>query len=391
LNNNLLLIHVAWEPRTGVWSVIKNLLRWQQHNGIAASGVFFSADHDYIHWLKEEIRDNGTDGTVFYCPGFGLSRLAALPDNRLSSHIRKINTEDPKRVIYVLFHDAHFSSVFLPLKKYLPAVSIAVFHGCPNGLLQNDPIKKQLHRWLGKRLVKYVDGMVSVDKFSIPLICEKLLLDPGAMHTVYNGVPEASKPLVKKPVTTNGIFTIGFVGALDNRKQWHLAAESVRLAWNKNKSIRFLLAGDGPEREKAERWSTSNTGFATCLGEVRRADETVIPQLDLLILTSHNEGMPMVILEAFACGIPVIASRVGGIPEIIRDGVNGCLVDKTDDNGSIAEKILSLVNSPELYINMKQDALETYKNTFSIESCGQAYLDLFRELESKKNRDHAGF
>ena len=384
------MVHVAWEPRTGVWSVIKNLMRWQQNNGLAASGFFFSSDHAYIKWLKDEISYNHLDGKVFFCPNLGLSRLAELLDCRLSGQIEKIQSEEKGNNIYLLFHDAHFSSVFFPLKKEIRAVRIAAFHGCPNGLLQNNPVKRRLHHWLGKRLVHYVDGMVSVDRFSIPVICEKLFLDEEKMYTVYNGVPSVANSKKNFEEFPPGTFRVGFIGALDNRKQWHLAAESSRIAWNNNSSIRFMLAGDGPDREKAVRWFDSNADFASYLGEVRSASETVIPGLDLLILTSTNEGMPMVILEAFACGIPVIASRVGGIPEIINDGENGFLVDVTADINSIASKILSIANSPELFAQMKQHALKTYRDRFSVESCGEAYLALFRKLEGEKGHGNAG-
>lgn len=385
------IIHVAWEPRSGVWSVIKNLMRWQQSAGIASYGIFFSSDREYITWINGEINHNQIDGKVFFSRDFRLSRLVELFDNRLSVQLGKIRSENKERTIYVLFHDAHFSSVFLPLQKNLKVVTIATFHGCPNGLLQNAPFKMKLHHWLGKRLVRNIDGMVSVDKFSIPLICDKLFLDRDAIHTVYNGVPAVEKSYISTGSIPGSTFTIGFIGALDTRKQWQLAAEAVRLAWNSNKNIRFVLAGDGPERTQAEQWIAANADFSNYVGEVQSAATNVIPGLDLLILTSKNEGMPMVILEAFACGKPVIASCVGGIPEIIKDGVNGYLVDKEMDADAISHKINTLVNSPVIYAQMSRNALETFNTHFSIESCGQSYLSLFRKLEDLKQQGNAKF
>ncbi len=384
------MIHVAWEPRTGVWSVIKNLLRWQKSTGLAGTGVFFSSDHGYIEWLKNEIVYNQIDAKVFYRQDYKLSRLVELFDGTLSAELGNIRAMHQEGSLYLLFHDAHFSSVFLPLKSKIEATTIATFHGCPNGLLLHHPVKQRLHHWLGRRLVRYVDGMVSVDGFSVPVITEKLHLAPDSIETICNGVPPSTSSLKKVEHADNQIFNVGFIGALDTRKQWHLAAEAVRIAWEADPTIRFLLAGDGPEREKAEQWIASNTTFATYLGEVRSAAETVIPKLNLLILTSKNEGMPMVILESFACGIPVIASRVGGIPEIIVNGENGFLVETTMEPETIADMVLNIVNSPELYSDLKQKALATFESKFSIASCGQAYLKLFRQLESKKTRRNAG-
>ncbi len=388
--NPRVMIHVAWEPRTGVWSVIKNLLRWQKSVGIPGEGVFFSSDHGYISWLQEEIHWNKLDAVVFYQKDYGLSRLVELFDGRLSAEVGQLQSKYPGNSVYLLFHDAHFSSVFFPLNKKIEATTIAIFHGCPNGLLLHHPVKQRLHHWLGRRLVRYIDGMVSVDGFSVPVITEKLHLAPDSIETICNGVPASAASVIKEEPAENTTFNIGFIGALDTRKQWHLAAEAARIAWKTNRSIRFLLAGDGPEREKAEQWEASNADFATYKGEVKSASETVIPGLDLLILTSKNEGMPMVILEAFACGIPVIASRVGGIPEIITDGRNGFLVETSTEPESIAKMILAIVNSPALNSQLKKHALETYQNRFSIEFCGEAYLKLFRKLESKKHNKGAG-
>jgi glycosyltransferase involved in cell wall biosynthesis len=208
---------------------------------------------------------------------------------------------------------------------------------------------------------------------------------------VYNGVPAVEKSYMSTGSIPGSTFTIGFIGALDTRKQWHLAAEAARIAWNSNKNIRFVLAGDGPERVQAEQWIASNAHFSNYVGEVQSAALTVIPGLDLLILTSKNEGMPMVILEAFACGKPVIASCVGGIPEIIQDGVNGYLVDKEMDADAISHKINVLANSQAIYTQMARQALETYQTYFSIESCGQSYLSLFRTLEGRKQQGNEKF
>ena len=383
------MVHVAWEPRTGVWSVIKNLLRWQKITGIAGAGIFFSSDHEYVEWLRNEIVYNQIDAQVFYRQDYKLSRLVELFDGTLSDELLKIRELHQEDSLYLLFHDAHFSSVFFPLNKKIEATTIATFHGCPNGLLLHHPVKQRLHHWLGRRLVKYVDGIVSVNNFSIPLICDKLFLDTDAMHTVYNGVPAQNQTQIMSKMLSKSTFAVGFIGGLDDNKQWSIAVEAVRKAYTSNDSIRLVIAGVGPERAKLEQWVACNPTFTTYLGEVRSAADTVIPNLDLLILTSKNEGMPMVILEAIACGIPVVATRVGGIPEIIKDSENGYLVDSKTDSDLIASKIISIANSPELYEQLKKNALETFNSSFSIEICGKSYLKLFRKLESKKRRKDA--
>ena len=78
---------------------------------------------------------------------------------------------------------------------------------------------------------------------------------------------------------------------------------------------------------------------------------------DIFILPSYNEGLPMSILEAMSYGLPVISTPVGGIPEIVKDGVNGYLIFP-GDNEALAEKIELLAKNKELRLRMGQ---ENYK------------------------------
>jgi starch synthase len=75
--------------------------------------------------------------------------------------------------------------------------------------------------------------------------------------------------------------------------------------------------------------------------------------------------MPMVLLEASACGLPLIATRLGGIPEVVQDGTNGLLVDSPQDPGELAEKILALLQDPALRERLGRTARERILERFS--------------------------
>ncbi|HPS62822.1 MAG TPA: glycosyltransferase, partial [Bacteroidales bacterium] len=262
-----LFVHVSWEPRTGVWSVIKNLISRQISSGYGSSGVFFASDVNYTAWLSAEISAHSMDARILRSPASRLARLAPLFDRRLSNHLRSLQHSNPGCTLFVHFHDAHFSAAFLPLGKDLKAVSVTTFHGCPNGLLQGGRFRLAVHRWLGRRLGLHTDAMVSVDRYSVPLIAEKLRLSEGSVVTIYNGVPFSPDRVKLKTVEKKKNFIVGFVGALEERKQWKLAAEASRTAFQENHSIRFILAGDGPERDQAEQWVSAGSDFATYLGQ----------------------------------------------------------------------------------------------------------------------------
>jgi spore coat protein SA len=87
---------------------------------------------------------------------------------------------------------------------------------------------------------------------------------------------------------------------------------------------------------------------------------------DVFVAPSQKpEGMPMVLLEASACGLPLIATRLGGIPEVVQDGTNGLLVDSPQDPGELAEKILALLQDPALRERLGRTARERILERFS--------------------------
>ena len=100
---------------------------------------------------------------------------------------------------------------------------------------------------------------------------------------------------------------------------------------------------------------------------------------NLLILPSESEGRPNIVLESLAMGVPVIASSVGGLPEIIQDGHNGflCQSGNIDD---FVNRIKQVLNNQELYLNMRKNAREYAVNSLDINFMCQNYLDTFQSL-----------
>ena len=119
---------------------------------------------------------------------------------------------------------------------------------------------------------------------------------------------------------------------------------------------RLLLIGDGPERSMAERMARQR-GFedrATFLGNVA-AIETVLPVAKVMLLPSDAESFGLAALEAMACGVPVVGTSAGGLPEVVEEGVCGFLRPVGDVDG-MAEAALSLLEDPERWRQFSADA-----------------------------------
>lgn len=134
-------------------------------------------------------------------------------------------------------------------------------------------------------------------------------------------------PFVSRP------YALGFVGRLSAEKGILRLMEAISLLTRDLPSLKVPIVGDGPLRNEIER-NIENAGLernVTLIGWKTRAEmPSVYGDLRLLVIPSYTEGLPNVLLEAMACETPVLATAVGAIPGIIRDGYNGFLIESND-------------------------------------------------------------
>ena len=144
------------------------------------------------------------------------------------------------------------------------------------------------------------------------------------------------------------------------------------------RKARLLMVGDGPDRPKAE-WLANTHGVA---GEVlfvgKQSDMSQLLSIsDILLLPSDLESFGLVALEAMACEVPVIATRVGGVPEVVRHGVDGFLYD-VGDVSSMAEGCLAILDNPQLRSDLGQAARDRARRNFCASTIVLQYEDLYR-------------
>ncbi len=172
-----------------------------------------------------------------------------------------------------------------------------------------------------------------------------------------------------------GRFVVGHVGALDNgqKAQGHIvtvARELERAA----PDVHFVLVGGGPDEAmlKEQAAGLSNlefTGFVDNVGDYLAA-------FDLFVLPSNREGIGSILLDAMNHRLPVVASRVGGVPWLVRDGVTGLLVDAGRPD-QLRDAILKLRTSPEARRRLGEAGFELAKQYTPAAMC-EKYLDLYR-------------
>ena len=137
------------------------------------------------------------------------------------------------------------------------------------------------------------------------------------------------------------------------------------------------MVGDGPDRPKAE-WLANTHGVAQdvlFLGKRNDMSE-LLAISDVLLLPSELESFGLVALEAMACEVPVIATRVGGVPEVVRNGVDGYLYE-VGDVQAMADGCLSILNDPKVRDNLGKAAREHATRNFCASKIVLEYEDLY--------------
>jgi glycosyltransferase involved in cell wall biosynthesis len=173
---------------------------------------------------------------------------------------------------------------------------------------------------------------------------------------------------------------VGAAGRLSPEKGFHILIDAAVIVANANPSIGFIIFGDGALRDTLQRRIDKHgLGDRFVLAGFRRDLDRFLPKFDLMVQSSFTEGMPNVVLEACAAGVPVVATAVGGTPEIVEPGVNGHLISPGDP-ASLAQKILESLDGEQRRREMGRRGRQIVSERFTFAAQGELYRQLFQVL-----------
>jgi len=177
---------------------------------------------------------------------------------------------------------------------------------------------------------------------------------------------------------------VGFVGRLLADKGCAVLLAAARTVLAERQDTRFVFVGDGPARPELEQASARfGISSSVIFTGVRRDMAAIYASLDVLVLPSLNEAMPMCLLEAMAAGKPVIGTPVGGVGEVIIPGKTGLLAQPGDPEG-LASAILSLINDRKWAARLAQDGRAHVSACFSADATARKYLEAYQEAVSRR-------
>ena len=265
--------------------------------------------------------------------------------------------------------------------------AIRTMHGLREPMIGWDHWKFRAYETLDKAVMhRCADRVIAVsNRMAATLIGSGYR--PSLVTTIHNGID------VQNVTTTRSrhdirheleldeaTVVIGTAGRLSAVKGQSTFLRAARLILDQEPGARFVIAGGGPLEDELMALAFELGIAPACRFLGARHDvHDVIGAMDVFALPSLNEGLPMAVLEAMALGKPVVASDVGGLPEVVRHRDTGLLVPPGDER-ALATACLELARNPEWAARLGRHAQRAVDERFSHHRNGQALVDVYRTV-----------
>lgn len=202
------------------------------------------------------------------------------------------------------------------------------------------------------------------------------ICEANRLHVLHNAVSVPAQPC------SPGLYRdILFLGRLDERKSPDVLLRAAKAMLGEYHDAKLLFGGDGhPERYEALAHELGIADRCEFLGWITGEDkEKLFGRVGVYCLPSKREGMPMSVLEAMAHGIPTVATPVGGVPQVINDGIDGFIMP-VDDEEKLSAILLRLAGSPELRERVGLAARNRVASEFNIDKNIEALTNLYKAV-----------
>ncbi len=328
--------------------------------------------HQNIYYHEVEVLDY----PLFKFPPYMLA---------LASKIAEVSKWADLDLIHVHYAVPHAVSAFLAKQlvkdKHLPIVT--TLHGTDITVVGHEPQFYDITRFSIE-----VSDMVTAVSQSLKDETTRIFKTTKEIQVIYNFIDPQEYHRVEVPdlkkryAGTNEKILIH----ISNFRPVKRLKDVVDVFERVNRDIpsRLLMVGDGPEGPAVHRHILSRglEDKVHFLGKQERVVE-LLSVSDLCLLTSEKESFGLVALEAMACGVPVIASTAGGLPEIVKDGITGYLLP-IGNVEAMAYKAVKVLTNPALWSQMSENGVRHAHNNFHIDQIVQEYEKCYQVITKKQ-------
>lgn len=238
--------------------------------------------------------------------------------------------------------------------------------------------RENMYYALDRVMLRYVDAAITPTREMYDRL-RRFGLGRDRLHIIPNGIDVADRITPKRTAST-GTTHLLFLGRLSIEKDPANLLRATAAMLKDDFDVKLTIAGDGPERDALGRLSTQLglNGRVQMLGLV----SDVMPLLaraDILVLPSRTECMPNALLEAMSAGVPVVATNVGGVRELIRNGIDGLLCP-ADNPFALARAVQRLIADTDLAETLAYSAYQRVTTDFSFTRHMQRTLEVYSDV-----------
>ena len=346
--------------------------------------------------LTSRLDAYGFHPTVFYCepgplvedfvnqkiPVTHLPWLARVDPLLLVRMVKVIRKERPQ-IVHTHLFKSDFHGRFAARIAGVP-VLVSTLHNC-NAWAQN-PLFGLTYGFTAR----FTDKIIAVADEVRDYAIRYLRIPPQKLLTISNAVSiERFEGKSREGLAVRKEFNIspdtpllGIVGRLEPQKNHENFLRAAQRIHEYNQNVRFLIVGDGSLRDQLVAL-TKALGLqdAVIFCGLRKDIPAVMAALDVLVISSHYEGLPVALLEAMAAGRPIVSTAVNGVPSVVEDGESGILVEPSNSN-ALADACLRLIDNPDLRRKMGQNGHERIQSRYSMTAMTEKTVALYSNLIS---------
>lgn len=254
--------------------------------------------------------------------------------------------------------------------------------------MQQSAKKKEMCKWVEKISAHFCDKIVCISDAEKESALREKICKPNKLQVIYNGIDleeiEKTAPMSRAQLgIPEGAFVIGMVGRLSKQKAPDTFVKAAKLIKEKIPNAFFLMVGDGELRDQIENLiSQYDLGSSFLITGWVDNSTAYMKIMNVGMLLSRWEGFGLVLPEYMACGIPIVATNVDAIPNIVKDGVNGMLVNK-DSFVGVQKVCTGLKNDTELKDRIIASAKSMVRNKFGAKRVAKESIGLYKDLEKQ--------
>lgn len=254
--------------------------------------------------------------------------------------------------------------------------------------MQQSAKKKEMYKWVEKISAHFCDKIVCISDAEKESALREKICKPSKLQVIYNGIDleeiEKTAPMSRAQLgIPEGAFVIGMVGRLSKQKAPDTFVKAAKLIKEKIPNAFFLMVGDGELRDQIENLiSQYDLGSSFLITGWVDNSTAYMKIMNVGMLLSRWEGFGLVLPEYMACGIPIVATNVDAIPNIVKDGVNGMLVNK-DSFVGVQKVCTGLKNDTELKDRIIASAKSMVRNKFGAKRVAKESIGLYKDLEKQ--------